>query len=168
MDKHEAQHERDRGRHERDLEKALLAVESTAALHAVAHKEQHQAHERIHAVEKVQVDKALTDEARANSTHATAHKQEHDAHERVHVVEKAAVDKAEEQMNVRLKSMNEFRDALRDQNASFVNRESYEERHEALKVRVNVVERRIAYYSGAAAAAGFLLALLVRLLGIGG
>jgi hypothetical protein len=38
---------------------------------------------------------------------------------------KIALDKAEEKMDIRLNSMNEFRDALRDQTARFIDRTEY-------------------------------------------
>jgi hypothetical protein len=84
-------------------------------------------------------------------------------HERIHTVEKLQVDKAESAMNKRLEGMNEFRSALQDQASKAVTRELFDAKFDALAEAINKIEKRMAYYSGAAAAGGFLLALVFRL-----
>lgn len=100
------------------------------------------------------VSKALDAVAATALIHTEAHNREHVAHERIHNVEKIQVDKAEVSMSKRLDGMNEFRQALSDQANRAVTREYYDIRHEELREKVAVMEKRMAYYAGAAAVIG--------------
>lgn len=136
---------------------ALVDVEKTARLHAVAHSENHEAHERIHVVEKEQHVKADADRRRE-------------------------ADLLKDQLKEFKDSSNEWRGALRDQRADLVSRQQFEAQNErnaelfeaqnerlnnqfaAQNERLITLEKRIAYYSGFAAAAGAAIALIIRLL----
>lgn len=148
---------------EKAVETALQAVAATARVHADAHSKEHVAHEKIHMVEKQQVDKALDEGEKTARLHQVQHQDQHVAHEAVHLAEKFEVERAEASMEKRLEGMNEFRSTLRDQNATFVSRELFDREHE----RLITVEKRLAFYSGMAAVAGFALSFIVRLLGVG-
>ena len=62
-------------------------------------------------------------------------------HDQVHGSEGEAVATARDGMNHRLNGMNEFRDTLRDQQASFLTRQTYELRHEDLVHRIEAAEK---------------------------
>lgn len=72
------------------------------------------------------VEVALAEVARTADMHAVAHTKDHLQHEEIHRLERIAIDKADESMNMRLLGMNEFRDQLRDQAATFVSRKEVE------------------------------------------
>ena len=84
------------------------------------------------------------------------------AHTRLHAEEKEQIVNARHVIDERLNRMNEFRGALEDQASKMVSRELFD----ALAEKVNEVQRRLAFYSGAAALAGFILSTLLRLLGV--
>lgn len=110
-----------------------------------------QSHEKVHALEKEAIDAlaalvaaqrmedahaveiALSVVKEAALLHAAAHSEQHAAHLQIHEVEKEAVIKATEQMDRRLEGMNEFRNTLRDQAATFVSRDLYDAKHEDLR-----------------------------------
>ena len=71
-----------------------------------------------------------------------------------------SLDKATAAMDKRLDAMNEFRQSLRDQNATFVTRELYDN----LVDQVNALRRDRAYVLGAAAVIGALVAFIVKVL----
>jgi hypothetical protein len=62
-------------------------------------------------------------------------------HDQVHDSETEAVSTARDAMNRRLDGMNEFRDTLKDQQASFLTRQTYELRHEDLVHRIEAAEK---------------------------
>ena len=65
-----------------------------------------------------------------------------DALDKATVLKVDALDKAtilaSQQMEKRLEGMNEFRESLRDQNATFVRKDEYDTKHEALEKTFNV------------------------------
>lgn len=142
-----------------DIRVALLAVAETAKVHADAHNREHQSHERIHAVEKDQWDKE-----------DLAYQREADA---------LAASLAEYK-----ESSNEWRGALRDQASNYVAREAFDRNVSRITdlekstvgrdvfdrehERLVTIEKKLAYYAGAAAVSGAAIALLIRLLGVGG
>jgi len=102
-----------------------------------------------------------------------------DALDKATVLKVDALDKAtilaSQQMEKRLEGMNEFRESLRDQNATFVRKDEYDTKHEALEktfnVRVSALELSKAELQGKAnqssvnmsvffAATGLLISLL--------
>ncbi len=97
------------------------------------------------------------------SIHADAHEREHINHERIHIVEKTQVDRASQMMDKRLESMNEFRGALKDAQALSVTRELFDTTTDSLFDKFNMLEKRMAYYSGFAAAIGAAISLIIRL-----
>ena len=62
-------------------------------------------------------------------------------HDRVHESEVEAVHTARDSMSRRLDGMNEFRDTLRDQQQTFLTRQTYELRHEDLVHRIEAAEK---------------------------
>jgi len=93
---------------------------------------------------------------------------------KVDALDKATI-LASQQMDKRLEGMNEFRESLRDQNATFVRKDEYDTKHEALEktfnVRVSSLEMSRAELCGKAnqssvnmsmffAATGLLISLL--------
>ena len=84
------------------------------------------------------------------------------AHTRLHAEEKVQIANARHVIDERLNRMNEFRGALEDQASKMVSRELFD----SLAEKVNEIQRRMAFYAGAAAIAGFALSTLLRLLGI--
>lgn len=170
--------ERERLEHSKDHDRERLVAEETAK--RLERTAEETARRTDHAVSV-----ALAAVAETARIHAEAHRQQHEAHERIHNVEKQQVDRATAAMDRRLEGMNEFRATLKDQAGTFVSRDSYEERHDSLMQRVDVIdkhlgdlvtrllfdtaltrisslERKIAYYSGAAAVIGAAVAYIIR------
>jgi hypothetical protein len=85
------------------------------------------------------------------------------AHELVHRIEKEQLIEARQVVNNRLAQMNEFRGALEDQASKMVTRELFD----TLVEKYNGMEKKMAFYAGAAAVAGFVLSFVIRLLGVG-
>lgn len=94
-------------------------------------------HLEKHGMEQTAVKAALAAEERRLFDHATSHAAAHASHESIHDVtarahhdqhaaEQRAVEAAVKAMDRRLDSMNEFRDQLRDQAATFIRREQLE------------------------------------------
>ena len=54
---------------------------------------------------------------------------------------KIAMDKAETVMNIRLDSMNEFREQLSDQASSFLTRDNYEANHKLLETKIESLQK---------------------------
>jgi len=87
-------------------------------------------HQHLHE----QIEKALNKDSAAMkealTAAITAHNREHElnriAHEREHELNDKALNKAEQSMDKRLEGMNEFREQLNSQTATFVNRETFE------------------------------------------
>lgn len=91
--------------------------------------------------------------AAAHDAHAALHRVIEEAHKEQHLAEQRAVLAATDSMDRRLDSMNEFRDQLRDQAATFLRREQleafvtqYERAHEEVvqQIRTEREERRAA------------------------
>lgn len=59
------------------------------------------------------------------------------------IASEKAIDKAESSMNKRLDAMNEFRDQLREQAATFMRREESLQRHDATNDKVDAIEKRL-------------------------
>ena len=121
------------------------------------HEHEHQA--QVLRTEQA-IEKALGAVAETARIHAVAHMEQHISHERIHAVEDQQVSKAEQTLDKRLEGMNGFRQALVEQAANMVTRELFDTQVE----KFNVLEKRIAYYSGAAAVVGASVALIIRLL----
>jgi len=85
-----------------------------------------------------------------------------EAHTKLHQVEKEQIAEARSVVNNRLNQMNEFRGALEDQASKMVSRELFD----GLTEKVNELQRRMMFYAGAAAVAGFALSTILRLLGV--
>jgi len=117
---------------EKGVETALHAVTATATVHAEAHAREHLAHERIHLVEKDQLEKA--EGARQREA-----------------------DVLSEHFREFKETSNEWRGTLRDQAGGLVTRTMFEVEHE----RIINLEKRLAYYAGAAAVGGALSGALI-------
>ncbi len=79
------------------------------------------------------------------------------AHKAIHAQESEARDKAEAGMNHRLEAMNEFRDQLRDQQATFVRLQQ----HDDLADRVTRLEARSERSAGRTLGQGAVVAAIV-------
>ena len=66
-------------------------------------------------------------------------------------------------LDKKLESMNEFRGALKDAQAHSVTRETFDTTTDTLADKLNLMEKRMAYYSGFAAAVGAAISLIIRL-----
>lgn len=95
------------------------------------------AHDATHKAEQESVRTALDAEKQrdedhriahsaAHDAHAVLHKVEAQAHKEQHAAEHTAVGVAQASMDKRLDAMNEFRDQLRDQAATFISRSQYD------------------------------------------
>jgi len=80
---------------------------------------------------------------------------------RLDYVEKA-IDKQEVSLEKRLESMNEFRQALKDQNQSFITRAEYDAKHIMLEDRAAAIEKIMYVGIGAAVVLELVIGLLVR------
>lgn len=165
--------ERERTEHERDHENERLVARETAQrlereVEQTAVRLERAVEETAARLEKG-VDTALRAVAATASVHAEAHSREHVAHERIHSVEKAQVDKADvqrdrdaQQLANQLREFkaasNEWRGALIDQRASLVTRDLFDIQDK----RIQQIERRMAYYAGAAAAGGASIGALFQ------
>lgn len=107
---------------------ALAADRSRLEDHRIAHEAAHEAHKDLHRVTE-------------------------EAHKEQHLAEQRAVLAAQNSMELRLNSMNEFRDQLRDQASTFLRREQletfvtqYERAHDEVvqQIRTEREERRAA------------------------
>ena len=128
------------------IEKAMDNEQRRLAEHQVTHEAAHDAHSEKHESDKEALETALASEQRRLAAHREAHDAAHAAHEALHdnanithkdqhVAEYRAVEAAQASMDKRLDTMNEFRDQLRDQAATFV-------RREALEVLDSYIDRR--------------------------
>jgi hypothetical protein len=70
--------------------------------------------------------------------------------------------------NKRLDGMNEFRQALNDQAGRAVTRELFDAQMDRLEDRVASIEKRMAYYAGAGAVVGAIIAIVIRTVQTGG
>ena len=115
--------------------------------HRVAHDRDHLGHISVHQQEQLAVSTALEAVSRERKIHADAHEREHLAHSQVHMDAQRAVDKAEAAIETRLHTMNEVRDQMRDQNASFVRLDAFEtfkdERRQALSALDSSIDARM-------------------------
>ena len=76
------------------------------------------------------------------------------------------MDKSERLLNKRLEGMNEFRDALKDQNATFISREAYEAKHCLLQAQVDDLRMSKAAIDAKASAASVYVGYAIALAGI--
>ncbi len=80
--------------------------------------------------------------------HAMNHDRAHEAHERVHRLEKEWLVKSEGAMDTRLSAMNQFREQLKEQAASFVTRSEAETvalaRQSRFEVAADAISKRVA------------------------
>ena len=101
------------------------------------HEQAREAHVGLHVSDRRAVETALEAEQRRLEEHRTAHAAAHEAHSALHDssnaahvdqhrAEQRAIEAATTAMDKRLDAMNEFRDQLRDQAASFVRRDQLE------------------------------------------
>jgi hypothetical protein len=110
------------------------------------------------------------------------------AHDHLHALDRAQMDKTERTLDKRLESMNEFRQALRDAQGSFVTRDMADIRHGAIDAKIDLMarERRDAIEglegrverselwisnlggrtAGIAAAVGFSMSVIVIVIGV--
>ena len=75
--------------------------------------------------------------------HAREHHIHAEAHDREHEFMLASLSKSDAVLEKRLEGMNEFREALKDQSASFLTREVYEVQHENLSTRLDRLAERV-------------------------
>jgi hypothetical protein len=73
-----------------------------------------------------------------------------------------ALDKAEGAVNIRLESMNEFRNAMKDQSSHYLTKEEYEMRHQALIDKIAGIEKIVYMFSGAILLLEFLLKFFIK------
>lgn len=99
-------------------------------------------HERLHNVTERGFDKDLNHITERIDANLEAHERVHEihaaAHEREHSMTNLALEKAEQSMDHRLDSMNEFREQLNKQTATFLSRESYEKAHQELIDKIDL------------------------------
>ena len=79
---------------------------------------------------------------------------------------KLAVDKAETLMNTRLKSMNEFRESLSDQNKSFLTISAADAKFDALNMRLLEITKLLSKQEGMATQRSVSWAMLVGGIGL--
>jgi len=77
-----------------------------------------------------------------------------------------ALEKAERDLSKRLEGMNEFRDALKDQAANFVTRESMDLKLAPMEEKINSLSLSRAHTEGAASQTSVLIAYIVSAIGI--
>lgn len=97
-----------------------------------------------------------------------------DAHRHVHEATNTQVSKAEQAMDKRLEGMNEFRQSLRDQNATFVTRDMSDARWSVLNDKIDGVDRRVdlqerwqSGIDGRTVGAAAAVSLIITVLGLG-
>lgn len=166
--------ERERNEHSKDHEMERVVAKETAQRLEREVEQTAQRLERVVEVTALRIEEAVATALRAAAAtaqvHADAHQKEHVAHERIHTVEATQVAKADvlrdrdalslaEQLREFKSASNEWRSTVADQNSRFVTRELYDTAVEKL----NNIEKRMAYYAGAAAVAGAAVAVILRL-----
>lgn len=116
------------------------AREQLTEAHAVAHAREHEATDlaltKAHDVTREAIKLGRDSAAELASVHAAAHEREHVAHQHEHVLTEDALKKAATHIDQRLAAMNEFREQLRDQAATFVRRELMDAEFKALAARL--------------------------------
>lgn len=142
-------------------------------LQAEAHDERWEAHRRSHAVLEQNIDKALAGVERERALHVTAHEAAHAANERAtqaaliahakeHELEAMARDKAEAAVNLRLAAMNEVREQLKEQTATFARVEIVQ----ALTDRIIAIEKLDIKGEGKSLGQGAVIAAIVAAIGV--
>lgn len=108
----------------------------------------------------------------------SGHKELHEAslaiwddHRREHAAEARAREKASESLGDRLNAMNEFRGQLKDQQATFITRDMYDQRLGAADDRINKLENTQAMQMGATQRTlwivGIMLTMVVVVVNVG-
>lgn len=77
----------------------------------------------------------------------------------------SALDKAETALNARLDGMNEFRDALRDQAATFVTGKVLDAKEDSIDARLKVLENKNANLDGRMWSIGAVIVIINVLIG---
>ena len=97
-----------------------------------------------------------------------------EAHRQVHDTTNAQLGKAEVSMERRLEGMNEFRQSLRDQTATFMTRDMADARLSAMADKIEAVDNRVdaqdrwqSGIDGRTIGAAAAVSLIVTLLGLG-
>jgi hypothetical protein len=75
-------------------------------------------------------------------------------------------DKSDAMLNARLMGMNEIRDQLRDQAASFLTRKEYDAKHEAICNLISDIKSRVDMSEGKASQSSFIVTLILSISGV--
>ena len=75
-----------------------------------------------------------------------------------------ALDKAESTTNIRLEGMNEFRNAMTDQQATFITKNEYDLKHEILSNKIDAIQRIMYIAFGIVLAVEFIFEYVFKFL----
>jgi len=73
-----------------------------------------------------------------------------------------ALDKAENTTNLRLESMNEFRNAMKDQSNKYMTKDEYEIKHQLIEAKIDSLQKLSYMLIGALAIIEFAFKFLIR------
>jgi hypothetical protein len=83
-----------------------------------------------------------------------------EAHSREHALESQSLKLARDNLEYRLEQMNRFREQVTSERGSLVSKETYENRHEMLALRIEAVEKSIATLAGVGATVALVLVVI--------
>lgn len=143
---------------EKAVQVALEAVSATAVIHADAHDKEHNSHERIHEVEKLQLDKA---------SEALDKRLESMNEFRSTLKDQSNSFLPRETYDTTLGTWTKWREevnlVITKLEGSIIGRTIFDTTTDNLHEKINVMEKRMAYYAGFAAAVGAGISIIIRL-----
>jgi hypothetical protein len=83
-----------------------------------------------------------------------------EAHSKEHQMLMANVELARQALDSRLESMNQFRSQIAAERATYITRDTYEDKHEVLSVRVEANEKRLSQLAVIGSVILFIIAVL--------